>query len=161
MLDCIQQQFARHLKDELGRGHNPFYDPVVGINESRVNLFVYLADLLHFNGILVNPIHHGYTVDPHPADKWSIMDEDLMVPKEVAEMTRHDFKVEMELTSRILPLNEQSFAEVRTVLAVVNGHSPPFRVSSHCGLHVHVGSNMPYHLPWRKKFAFLAIAFEH
>ena len=54
------------------------------------------------------------------------MNEDLYLPQEFQEITGHHFKVEMELTSRILSLNEQSFDEVRTVLALLEAHSHPF-----------------------------------
>ena len=90
---------------------------------------------------------------------WTIEREVLFHPDPLPEGAS---RISIEVISRILNYDESGFNEVERVLHVMGEYTnPPFIVNTATGLHVHVGSNQPYTLPWLKGFCQLVTAFEH
>ncbi|KAI9876784.1 MAG: hypothetical protein M1830_005710 [Pleopsidium flavum] len=70
----------------------------------------------------------------------------------------------IELVSRVLPISDESFTEINTLLAAINGtptsHHGAFP-SRHCGMHVHVGHpTQRFPLPTLQHLAYLLITYE-
>ncbi|MCJ1398463.1 hypothetical protein MMC11_001663 [Xylographa trunciseda] len=118
-----------------------------------------IAKILSDNQIPVNPVRSNWCFASY--EKWSVMPETLDSTFFNEPNVR---KVEIEVTSRILVLEEKSFEEVRLVLDLLENFPGPYKfyVNRFTGFHVHVAAQKErFVLPWLKKFTQTVTAFEH
>ncbi|MCJ1391279.1 hypothetical protein MMC18_004142 [Xylographa bjoerkii] len=127
-------------------------------DDEEMLVYEIVAKILSSNQIPVNTVmDFRHNTD----DKWTVMIEDIDSTYYDAPNSR---RVEIEITSRILVLEEKSFEEVRLVLALLENFPGPYKfyVNRFAGFHVHVGAQQEkFILPWLKKFTQTVTAFEH
>ena len=122
-----------------------------------------VAKLLSNYQIPVNDVYLGHwgRERQHTDEKWTVKEECLEIE---SYSTPNITKFEIEVTSRILDFEKESFEEVRLVLAVLENFPGPYKfyVNRFTGLHVHVGAlQEKFCLPWLKRFCQTVTAFEH
>ncbi|MCJ1384521.1 hypothetical protein MMC17_007638 [Xylographa soralifera] len=147
-------QSYRSELEKLASGYGIHSTP----GNSLTLVYEIVARMLAENHLPVNT----FTEDDHPNDydKWTVKTEWLDPDFPDPNLRR----VETEIVSRILVLEEKSFEEVRLVLAILESFPGPYKfyVNKLTGFHVHVGAQQEkFVLPWLKKFAQTVTAFEH
>ncbi|MCJ1408254.1 hypothetical protein MMC19_002328 [Ptychographa xylographoides] len=108
------------------------------------------------------PADDEYEVCPDYS-KWTLMaDTTIHDREEIGEPNQPGYRyVIMEMISRVLPLNVESFQEIECVLDTIRSKYLLITNRS-CGLHVHVGNRQDgFPLSTAKRFVKLILCFEH
>ena len=107
-------------------------------------------------GVAVNPIHgyHGYS-------SWTITKDSSILPYDDDDFDSRVSCEGVELVSRVLPVGDVGFQEIREVVALVRGKFD-VKLNMTTGLHIHVGNgSASFEDECIQNLAQLVTVFEH